>query len=684
MSLPKLTANIGEQLASNDKNEFSSIVQNIKKVKEKEEPYIVFLVFNLLKDQIYMELDKKFNQDSINEYFYFGNNPAAASQYYLTREGIFMKYLLLSTYSDLYNVLKNNDMDEGKLGKIIKKLEECNLITLSDKKGEGRLNLSKLSIMLNGQSDEIKIDKKGNIEIGDKKINADSFIRFFIKDANKANKFVLVVPKVILKDGKEIILPKHEDYLKVVKIENKLNEDAINDQGKEKVCYICKNSKSDVTSEYSTKFDRTGINKIFTTTTKNYSPFLSGFNYDQSYSICNQCYQKLKAGEKAVTAQFRGRIAGEDAFIIPEALMSSLDYKYLNYLKESVDLAFKRKDAETWIAEIDLETEGIKNYCINLIIYRTDGNSVTVMETIEDVPVIRLDLIMKTLDANSIIIDTNTYRISLGSIYRLIPVKVNNKGEQLDIGRVLSFYKALLSGEKINHKILFNYACEALDKGLKQLSKSKIDNYFNMGLINYVNGYEDFFIRKLIYSYIILIKTCQELGLLDREIFKSIKKEEGALNSFNTSSEKVNLWVSELESFLDKQGFDNEERSLFYLGVLINRVALAQIEKKHKTKPILKKIQMQGMSQKEIERLYNDVIEKLIQYEKMSIFIEAIMNRFNYYYGSTKKILKLNEHASVFHIMAGYAYLVGKKPLDITKGEEEAQKELLQDGENQE
>lgn len=685
VSLPRLTTLLAEQINDGSKGEFDSIIKNIKKVKEKEEPYVVFLVFHLCMDSIYFELDKKFNEEAIYDYYYFGNNSAAASQYYLTREANSLKYLLSSTFSDLGNTLKKNNLEDGELGHIIKNMEGRGMIKISDKKGGGIVNLSKLSILTNGEIESIKLDGKGDIEIGDKKYSADSFIRLFIKDENKSNKFVLIVPKIISENGEEVILPRHKDYLELVKIENKLGEIEGDNQGEEKICYICKKSSVDVSSSYSKKFDRTGINKIFTTTTINTSQYLRNFNYDHNYSICSKCYQKLKSGEKVVAEQFRSKIAGEDAFIIPEAMLSNFDYKYLNYLKKFVDLSFSSKDTAAWVTEIDSEVldNDIKQYCVNFIIYRTDGNSVTIMETIEDVPMLRLDLIAKSLESNSILLDYKTYNVSLGYIYRLIPVRVNNKGEQLDIGRVLSFYKAVMSGEKIRHKILFEYACEALDKGLKQLGKARIDNYFNLGLVNYANGYEDFFIKRLMMSYIVLIKTCQDLNLMDKETLIGLEKED-IMDNFNTSSEKVNAWVDRLESFLDKQGFGESQRAMFFLGTLINRVALAQVEKKHKTKPILKKIQMQGMSEKEVIWLYNDVLEKLIQYEKMSMFTEALMNRFNYYYGLSHNSWELSEHENVFYIMAGYSYLVGTKPLDITKGEEDAQKEFSMDEEKTE
>lgn len=680
MSLPKVTALISEQLNDNNEGEFESIIKDIKRISEKDVNYVVYLTFNLCLDNIYFELAKKFNNDDLKSFYYFGNNSAASSQYYLTREADSIKYLLSGTFSDLYNMLKKYKLENGELGFIIKNLENKGMIKISEKKGDGILNFSKLSILKEGKVENINLDK-GNILVENKKYNGDSFIRLFIQEVNRSNKFVLVVPKVVLENGEEVILSKHKDYLELVKKENKLGEIEENNQGEKKICYICKEARFDVSSSYTTKFDRTGINKIFTTTTINTSQYLNNFSYDYNYSICSKCYQKLKRGEKIIENQFRSKIAGENAFIIPEALLENFDYRYLNYLKKYVDLVFNGEDFRSWIQEIKLEKEenNIKQYCINFIIYRTDGNSVTVLETIEDVPTLRLEMIANTFKNNTILLDEKYYSASLGYIYRIIPVRVNNKGEQLDIGRVLSFYNAILSGQKISYKLIFKYACEALDKGFKQLNKDKIDNYFNLNLGKYY-GYEDFFIKNITMSYIILIKTLQDLDILDKRVFDQLRKED-IMNDFNTGSEKVNIWINDIESYLDKLNFNESQRAMFYLGTMIYHVALAQIEKNHKNKPILKKIQMQGMTQKEILRLYEDVLEKLIQYEKVSLRTEALLSKFNHYYGLAQNSWELNEHENVFFIMAGYSYLVGKKTPDDNKNDLEAQKELQVDEE---
>lgn len=667
MSLPKLTAFIGENV--NQGNIFSSLIKPVKKINKTEQPYIVFLILDLHKDEIYFKLHKKFTEDSTYQYYYFGNNPAAKSQYYLTRESKDIKYLLTSTFNDLNLLLKKYDMSNCELSNIIKQLENKNIISLGIRKGDGRLNLQKFSILKNGKIKKIELDEKNNIIVDGKKINADSFIRLFINDSNKKNKFVLIIPVVKLEDEKEVILSVHPDYLELVKKDNKLTDFSDNKKSKRKqkrICYICGLYKDDVSSEYSKKFDRTGINKIFTTTTKNTSPYLNKFNYDNVYSMCKDCYQKLKNGEKVISKQFKGKIADEDVFIIPQGLFKNFDYNFLNMLKRNVDLAFNTSDADEWLQmiESELEENEIEYYSVNFIVYRTDGNSVKVLQTIEDVPTLRIKRVIQTISKNKNKLELHLKEMGLGSIYRIIPVKINKEKQQVDVGRVLSLYKSILSGEMIEHKILYSYAVEALEKGLKQLSKHRIDNYYNMELTRYIQN-TDFFIKHIVYSYIALINTCQDLNLLDKTVFNFLDKE-GERLSINTPSKEINQKITLIEEFLNKHGFNNDARALFYLGILVNRVACTQLGKGHNTKPVLKKIQFQGMSQKEVYRLYHDIVEKLHQYNRMTLFAEAIMNRFHNYFGTLDREWILNEHANVFYIMAGYSYLVGNNNLDFS------------------
>lgn len=671
MNLPQLTANISDSVKG-DRNEFASLIQQVKRIQPDGENYVIALVFDLEEEEIYFKLEAQFSDDSVKTYNYFGNNKAASSQIYLTRETESLYYLLSSTWNDLYLMLKKYGMGNRDLTYLIAKMKDSNLISLGTQKSYGNVNLDKFSLFNKDKRQKLTLNKN-NIEIEDRTYNFEDFIHKLLNDDNKNNKYVLVVPIVKLDNGEEVILPVHPDYLELVSRVNKLDSKTETKKGIERVCYICAEKKVDVFSEkYTTKFDRTGVNKIFTTTTINSSPYFDRHNYDDVYSICNRCYKKLRDGEKIISKQFRCKIAGENVFIIPEGLLGSFDYKFAYRMKDSIDLAFNSSNTEEWLKNIEnmALSDDIDLYSLNFIFYHTDGNSVTVIEIIEDIPTISFERVMRMLGDYSSQLNNHLKSMPLGQVYRIIPVRTNKRREQLDVGRVLSLYKAILTGGKINTEVLYSYAGEALDKGLLQLNKQNIDNYYNMGLQYYTGGYEDFFIKKIIMSYLVLFRTCQQLGILNKPVFYIEGEGEIILDRIKTASEKINISITEMDNFIESQGFSKEARALFYLGVLVNRVAIAQMQKEHKTKPVLKKIQFQGMKDKEVHRLYEDIIEKLQQYNKLTLFAEAVMNRFHYYCGILERPWPLSERANVFYLMSGYAYMVGNKAPDITTEEE--------------
>lgn len=685
MNLPQLTAYIGENAEVCGSNEFSSLIKGLRDgLKEDEVPYTVFLFFDLQNKEINFVVKDEFRDEHLGEYYYFGNNSAAAAQYYLTRESNSLRYLLEKVWADLYQTLSRYNLQDRELGQLLKELEKQGYLS-TNKEDEWGVNPDKFAIKkeqpqlkIELLSNKNKIEIKG-LEQDEKSLNYEAFIRLFIKDENKNNRFVLVVPAVKKENGEEIVLSTHKDYLELVKLVNNLGTSSSEEKSgkKEQVCHLCGQTRTDVSSKYSTKFSRSGINKVFTTTTINTSPYLRNFDYDYVYATCQECYQKLLAGEKVISERFKGKIAGEDVFIIPEGLFGDFDYNHLYRLKKDIDLAFQISKADEWLQQLEAAAlfDNLNQYALNFIFYRTDGNSVTVLETIEDVPLLRFRRILEKLAEEALKLQAHLRSMSIGHIYRIIPVRINRNREQLDIGRVLSFYKALLNGEQIKAEILFNYATEALDKGLRQLSKEKIDNYINLSLHFYQNEREDFYIKDIIMRYLVLFHTCQEFNIIDKNIFGEGERVNGEIK---TGSEKVDLSIKNMEEFLDLQGYISEAKALFYVGVLLHRVALAQWLKEHKKKPVLKKLHFQGMNQKEVYQLYHDLLEKLRQYNKWTLFTEAVMNRFHHYFSGThEQKWPLSEQANVFYIMSGYAYMVGTKAPDLTPEEERAQEDIV-------
>lgn len=675
MNLNQVTAYIGANAAR--EGELSSLVKQISK-DTKYNYYTVFLIFDLDKNQIRFDLPEPFENMSVYEYNYFGNNPGASTQYYLSRDMNSVRYLLGSILSDLGLILKKHRMESRDLYKLLEMMTEAEIINMSEKQGEGTVNLNKLSYVNDHGivSAALTEDKKA-VDVLDaegitQKISFEKIIRDNLNDNAKKNKYSLIVPAV-LKGGEYIKLSSHSDYVEVVKkeaLEGQPSNAANNQQ--ERICYICGEKKSDVGYEYTKKFSKSRINKIYTTTTINSAPGFAKNNYNQVYSICQDCYNHLLAGEKEVREKYHGQMAGENVFIVPESIEQDFDYNNLQKIKTGVDLAFKTDDAKAWMSQVANEADLMEYlfYTINFIIYRTDGKSMSVLQVIEDVPALRFTKAIQAIADNKARIEEHLKFMSLGSIYRIIPVRSNKKKEQIDIGRVLTLYKTLLAGGSMRVENLYAYAVEALDKGLKQLAKNDFDNYYNMDLFRYRAGKEDFFIKRIVMSYLVLIRTCRQLGVSQNDI-AAYEGGDSLKMSYAPDTEKL---INNMEEFLDKQDFGQAARALFYLGALINRVAIAQWKKEHKTKPILKKINYQGMNIGEVHRLYNDVIEKLRQYDKMTLKVEALMFKFHEYAGKglVEGPWSMSEQANVFFIMSGYAYMVGSEP-------DKKEKQVLED-----
>ncbi|ADG07366.1 TM1802 family CRISPR-associated protein [Kyrpidia tusciae] len=665
MNLPHITVAVGSE-RNEEVDPFASLVKEPRSnLKKGEEAYLVFLTFDLPKKEIRFEDPRPLTKDAAGQYRYFGNNQAAQSQFYLVRETTSLHYLLSTVWNDLAILLNKYNMRDSQLFDILSRLNAAGLITLTKNTGTGSVALDRIAPFFGtGVILQINPEKKRML-VGANELSFEEFIRRALGLTEKKNRIVLVVPAVVVEQGGYVVLSQHPNYLALVRRVNHLEEDSAtgNVQGKrvgnaEHVCSLCLRRSPGVSSKYSKDLSRTGINKIFTTKTINYASDIEVKGHDRVYGICNACYQKLRSGEAVIERKFRSRIAGEAAFILPEGVSETLEYQYLERIRDIGDFAFKARDAAEWIRSVEAEAaEAGGLYTLNFVVYRTDGKSVTVLQTIEDVPLLRFHRIMHLFADATDRLRPHLRALSLGSVYHLIPVRKTEKG-QVDVQRVVNFYKNLLCGERIRINTLMGYASEALDKGFRQLSKPKIDNYENLGLRYYTGGFEDFYIKHTVMSYLGLFRVCQELGILNGSVFHWEYEKGGENMGEQPPTGQMSL-VESAEEFLERQGFMSEARALFYLGAMMNRVAWKQYKKNHKSKPVLNKINFQGMTRRDILRLYEEVLDLAKYYfEGLPLYMEQFIERFHNYFGTLEKAWPLSEQANVFYLMAGYGFMV--------------------------
>jgi len=111
----------------------------------------------------------------------------------------------------------------------------------------------------------------------------------------------------------------------------------------------------------------------------------------------------------------------------------------------------------------------------------------------------------------------------------------------------------------------------------------------------------------------------------------------------------------EIKNYWKEMNFSEQEAALFLLGYLIGEVGNRQRTPESNKKPILEKINYQGMNLKRIILLSNEIFEKLDQY-KVREYNEvnfAIMKKF-----LDKNISNwhISDSENVYWILSGYAF----------------------------
>lgn len=118
--------------------------------------------------------------------------------------------------------------------------------------------------------------------------------------------------------------------------------------------------------------------------------------------------------------------------------------------------------------------------------------------------------------------------------------------------------------------------------------------------------------------------------------------------------EKIQL---ELEKFFQKMGYNNSQKSLFFLGRVLNQIAYAQEQKGH-SKPVLNKLNYNGLNKNDILKLRNDLSEKAKQYNKVNetdFNFKEFTRLFNF------NNWEMHPDEALFFILSGYSFGFIKK-----------------------
>ena len=380
---------------------------------------------------------------------------------------------------------------------------------------------------------------------------------------------------------------------------------------------------------------RYNIHKVFQTTAFNYA---SGFSdFKKNFQTNPSTLASLDKASDYVLNNLNTKIAGVSHIVLPNYLHKDLNIFDLDQIKSFLDktgdLLFQYQSLDT---ELDKHLPELDLFWVNYIAFESDGNSFKIMNHIKDVNSAYLKKLIEVFGRTDFefrrYLGDRSY-FNLQSIYRIIPVR---DGQKSKVNPVLNLFKDILEQKSVQQEVLFDHfitlaLCHWYSRHRAFPNVRKIDSF-------------DFAIKDAVFKYSALIYALKQLNLIDMETEK--KQEE-------TNETVKSEFQQRVDGFFEKMEYDEAEKAIFYLGRVLSSVAYAQYKKGHESKPVLNKINFNGMDAPSVVRLSLDLAEKTRQY---NIHRETDWNFARFREKFNEKNWPLTKEQNVFYLMAGYSF----------------------------
>ncbi|SES90649.1 TIGR02556 family CRISPR-associated protein [Anaerobranca gottschalkii] len=597
----------------------------IKRVDVKDKKgnnfYVVQLDFDTRNKKIEL-IESQIDDETAKELVYVGSADGSSSpQWYTTAASL--EYLITQTIPNLI------EMEIEGISDRLKDILQEFFWDLGEQKGQQKryrylLNLKKISPKLPDKEELLNELAGGKLK--DLGKNAKKHIDNYLKEERDINSKSIKLYYITI-DGER--LSDKKEYIDRI-VEEKSNVKIV-EKG---ICYGC-GSRDELTDD-TTKLKI----KFYTTNQWNFPSNFKPENYSKNMLLCKTCYTKLQVGEQFVFKNFDTRLAAFKVFVIPHILFpANLKEEDLKLFADKTNKTFnvakrveKLKEIEEEIQKF-LEYEEIENYFLfNIIFYKTSQSSTKVLKFIKDVAPSRFNKIIKAFDDvkgrfKNILPEYNLSSFGLESVYWLTPVKIDNKGEVTEFRKILKIYDSFFTGNKLAKRMIIE----------TQIKLFKILYYEQFKTFNIKEGNLDFdVIRSNMY-----LRVLQNLGII----------EEGE------GLDTTNLNLSEeIKGYLEEMAMDSQEAAMFLLGYLIGKVANKQYLERNKRKPILNKLNYNGMDQGKVLRLSNEIIDKLRQNKVLNYETERVFAVHRQLLDKEIKNWKLNKMENLYYILSGYSF----------------------------
>ena len=616
----------------------SNFIKEIKPTNRDKQLNVLKLNLDLENNRVVFETNEEIDDSTALNYNYIGSGSPRAPQWYTSSTTI--NYFISET---IYN-LSQLDLGED-LNKKVKESLEKFFLRLDkglELKYSYLLDLKKYGIS-NKSIEQIYNEAKNSKKIGKEILNIMSKeIQNHLKE--NFNQILRDFGLFILQINGEIIStnPIYVEKVLESKQPKEKNKGNIESNG---ICSACQ-SMDNLTSDFS----KTRI-KLFTTNLNIFASYFSQKSYYKNMQLCESCLMKLLAGENYTMNYLNSKLSTFDVYIIPQFIYGApLNENELTAISNKIIKSFNTvksyesiRDFKDYLSmEIDMRDMD-SYFLLNFLFYKRSQASTKVQSLVKDVNPSIFDKIAESLIiANQAI--TNLFEdgwkqyITFTTPYYMNPIKLSS-GDPTQFRDVLQTYDHILTGKRLNKRHIIKNVIDCvkiirLDKPSYNIDTNKRIEFY----VLQANGY---------------LKFLEEMDYL---------KEGCSLGIDNL------MIKEEMKNFIIEMGYNEEQAAMFLLGTLIGEIGNVQYDPNSdsKNKPILNKINWNGIDKSKLIRLTKDVFTKLNQ-EKIRHYNEVT-------FGEMKKILdknidtwSMNKDENLFYILSGYSYVTTKAILKGAK-----------------
>ena len=394
------------------------------------------------------------------------------------------------------------------------------------------------------------------------------------------------------------------------------------------------------------------LNALFVQTTKNYASHFNDKGFAANYQIDEDSRTYLERASHHIVNEVKITIAGIPHTIIPEFFKESTIHiqDVLPTIQKQSELLFKLKELEDVVDNVEEDLEDADEtpfFWLNFLAYESDGNFFKIITQIKDISRFHfLDTVRAFAKVHQMLKPwLGSKMFNLQQAYGIIPVRQKHENKN----DALILFSDILEQRPIQIEKLYDHFSELIQCHWYKRYESYPNVYSDYASF-------DFAVKDATFKYSALFKSLQNLGLLTKnEIFMDHKSDTQTTAISNSP-----------EDFFEKMAYKDSQKALFYLGRALNTIAFAQQQQKHASKPILNKLNYNGMDKDDILRLGHELWEKANQYSQVSYNgkphyflnrtewnLKYFHNFFDYEHWKDQDI---KEEEALFYILTGYSF----------------------------